>query len=130
MSLDLASSVVSSLTLADYTRPALIVPQLRESDAAGIISELSHVLQREGFLSDLLPFYHTALNQELLGNSAQESGLGFPHARLASIKQLQFRIRPDSMPGSLGCKRLLAGATCFPVGRSRNGCRAIPFSVG
>jgi len=44
------------LTLADYTRPGLIVPQLREGDTAGIISELSKVLQEQGVVSDVLPF--------------------------------------------------------------------------
>src|SRR5262249_20711872 len=39
---------------------------------------------------DVLPFYHSALNQELLANSALECGLAFPHARLSAVKQLQF----------------------------------------
>jgi mannitol/fructose-specific phosphotransferase system IIA component (Ntr-type) len=77
-------------TLADYTRSALIVPELRERDAAGVISELSHALQRHGCVPDLLPFYHAALNQELMANSAHEWGLAFPHARLSGVKQLQF----------------------------------------
>jgi mannitol/fructose-specific phosphotransferase system IIA component (Ntr-type) len=78
------------VSLADYTGPALIVPRLRERDTAGIISELSQVLQREGSVPDVLPFYQAALNQELLANSALESGLAFPHARLSGAKQLQF----------------------------------------
>jgi PTS system nitrogen regulatory IIA component len=78
------------MTLADYTRPQLIVPQLRERDTAGIISELSQVLQRQNSVPDMLPFYHTALNQELLANSAVECGMAFPHARLSGVKQLQF----------------------------------------
>ena len=36
------------ISLADYSRPALIVARLREGDTAGIISELSQVLQRQG----------------------------------------------------------------------------------
>ena len=81
---------VGQLTLARYTGPRLIVPQLRERDAAGIISELSQVLQREGCIADMLPFYHTALNHELLTNSAHESGFALPHGRLSGVKQLQF----------------------------------------
>jgi mannitol/fructose-specific phosphotransferase system IIA component (Ntr-type) len=79
-------------TLVDYTQPGLIVPSLRERDAAGIISELSQALQREGYVPDLLPFYHAALNQELLANSALECGLAFPHARLSGVKRLQFAL--------------------------------------
>jgi PTS system fructose-specific IIC component len=83
---------IAPVTLSDYTRPALIVPRLRERDPAGIISELSHVLQREGCVPDMLPFYHAALNQELLANSALECGLAFPHARLSGVKRLQFAL--------------------------------------
>jgi mannitol/fructose-specific phosphotransferase system IIA component (Ntr-type) len=81
---------VGQLTLADYTQPGLVVPRLREHDAAGIISELSHVLQRQGCVADVLPFYHTALNHELLANSAHPCGIALPHGRLSGVKQLQF----------------------------------------
>jgi mannitol/fructose-specific phosphotransferase system IIA component (Ntr-type) len=83
-------NVAAPISLADYTRPALIVPRLRERDTAGIISELSQVLQREGCVPDVLPFYQAALNQELLTNSGLDCGLAFPHARLGAIKRLQF----------------------------------------
>ena len=85
-------SIAAPATLADYTEPALIAPRLRERDTAGIISELSQALQREGYVPDLLPFYHAALNQELLANSAVECGLAFPHARLSGAKRLQFAL--------------------------------------
>jgi mannitol/fructose-specific phosphotransferase system IIA component (Ntr-type) len=83
-------NIAATVSLADYTRSALIVPRLRERDAAGIISELSQLLQREGSVPDVLQFYQAALNQELLANSALDSGLAFPHARLSGVKRLQF----------------------------------------
>ena len=83
-------NVAPPISLADYTHAGLVVPSLRERDTAGIISELSQVLQREGSVADVLPFYQAALNQELLANSALESGLAFPHARLSGVKRLQF----------------------------------------
>jgi mannitol/fructose-specific phosphotransferase system IIA component (Ntr-type) len=85
-----APNVAAPVSLADYSQPALIVPRLRERDATGIISELSQVLQREGCVPDVLPFYQAALNQELLANSALGCGLAFPHARLGGVKRLQF----------------------------------------
>jgi fructose PTS system EIIBC or EIIC component len=78
--------------LADYTEPALLLPALRERDTAGIISELSQVLQHDGCVPDVLPFYQAALNQESLANSALESGLAFPHARMSGVKQLRFAL--------------------------------------
>jgi PTS system fructose-specific IIC component len=92
MAFEGASSTVAAATLADFTRAALIVPELRERDTAGIISELSQALQRDGTVSDLLPFYHTALNQELLSDSSVEPGLAFPHARMNGVKQLRFAL--------------------------------------
>jgi mannitol/fructose-specific phosphotransferase system IIA component (Ntr-type) len=91
-------TVAAPVSLADYTRPALIVPRLRERDTAGIISELSQALQREGSVPDVLPFYQAALNQESLANSALESGLALPHARLSIVKHLQFAFGRASEP--------------------------------
>jgi len=61
MRFDVTVDPVGQLTLADYTRPSLVVSRLRERDTAGIISELSQVLQREACVADVLPFYHAAL---------------------------------------------------------------------
>ncbi len=97
-------NVAAPISLADYTRPALIVPRLREGDTAGIISELSQALQREGCVPDVLPFYQAALNQELLTNSALECGLAFPHARLGGIKRLQFAFGRTPEPIVWGAK--------------------------
>lgn len=104
MPFDVTVGPVGQLTLADYTRPGLVVPRLRERDAAGIISELSQVLQRQGLVSDLLPFYHTALNHELLTNSALDCGIAFPHARLSGVKQLQFALGRAPEPVTWGSK--------------------------
>ncbi|HWW01263.1 MAG TPA: PTS sugar transporter subunit IIA [Candidatus Acidoferrum sp.] len=102
--LDLTVHPVAPSTLADYTRAALIVPHLRDRDTAGIIGELSQVLQKEGCVADMLPFYHVALNQELLANSALECGLAFPHARLSGVRQLQFAFGRAPEPVSWGAK--------------------------
>lgn len=90
MPFDVTVGPVGQLTLARYTSLKLIVPQLHQRDTAGIISELSQVLQREGCVADVLPFYHTALNHELMTNSAHASGIALPHGRLSGVKQLQF----------------------------------------
>ncbi len=109
MPLEVTINGPSCVSLSDYTRPGLILPKLRERDTAGIISELSQALHREGFVPDVLPFYHAALNQELLGNSALECGMAFPHARLSGAKQLQFAFGRTSQPVIWGAK------SCRPV---------------
>jgi mannitol/fructose-specific phosphotransferase system IIA component (Ntr-type) len=76
--------------LSDFTRPALIVPELRERDTAGVVKELSQVLQQQGCVPDVLAFYHAALNHEFLVNSATDCGIAFPHARLNGVVQSSF----------------------------------------
>jgi mannitol/fructose-specific phosphotransferase system IIA component (Ntr-type) len=97
-------NVAAPVSLADYTRPALIVPRLREGDTAGIVSELSQVLHREGAVLDVLPFYQAALNEELLTSSALDCGLAFPHARLSGVKRLQFALGRTLEPIAWGAK--------------------------
>ena len=99
-----ASSIAVPVSLGDFTRPALIVPRLRQRDAAGVISELSLVLQREGYVPDVLPFYQAALNQELMASSALDCGLAFPHARLSGVKRLQFAFGRTPAPVIWGAK--------------------------
>ena len=92
------TNIAAPVSLADCTRLELVVPQLRERDTAGIISELSHLLQREGVVPDVLPFYQAALNQELLANSALEIGVALPHARLSGVKRLHFAFGRTAEP--------------------------------
>jgi len=101
--LDLSPQVTNG-SLLSYTHAGLIVPQLRERDTAGIIGELSVVLQRQGCVPDMLPFYHMALNQELLSNSGQECGIAFPHARMAGVKELRFAFGRTPTPVVWGPK--------------------------
>src|SRR5437016_1458888 len=104
MPFDVTVGPVGQLTLADYTRPGLVLPCLRERDTAGIIGELSQALQREGCVSDVLPFYHAALNHELLASSALSCGIALPHGRLSGIKQLQFALGRVPEPVTWGAK--------------------------
>jgi len=93
-------SVVTPVSgsLADYTRRALIIPELRERDTAGVVKELSHLLHQEGCVPDVLAFYHAALNHEFLVNSAMECGLALPHARLNGVVTSSFAYGKASAP--------------------------------
>lgn len=104
MPTDVTPGVIAPATLADFTCPSLVAPELRERDAAGVISELTRRLQREGCVPDGLSFYHSALNQELLSNSASECGLALPHARMKGIRQLHFAFGRAREPISWGSK--------------------------
>lgn len=112
---ELKSLTASQASLAGYTRPGLVLPQLYGRDAAGIIHELSQTLQREGSVPDVLPFYHTALNQELLFNSALPSGVAVPHARLAAVSQLQFALGRAPEPVTWGARGAAAVDLVFLI---------------
>src|SRR5215472_13213420 len=101
---DVTPNIAVPISLATFTRRELLLPQLRERDTDGNISELSQLLQRQGSVPDMLPFYQAALNQELLANSALESGLAFPHARLSGLRQLQFAMGRTGEPVIWGAK--------------------------
>ncbi|MBM3840589.1 MAG: hypothetical protein FJ398_22035 [Verrucomicrobia bacterium] len=92
------SPVIEGASVADFTHKALIAPQLSERDAAGVIQELSHLLQQEARIPDLLPFYHAALNREFLVSTAMDYGMAFPHARLPGLKQLSFALGRSASP--------------------------------
>src|SRR5689334_22857295 len=104
MPFDVTVGPVGQLSLAHYSSVRLIVPELRERDPAGIISELSQVLQREGHVIDVLPFYQATLNHELLTNSAHQSGFALPHGRVSGVKQLHFAFGRTPQPVIWGPK--------------------------
>lgn len=90
------------MTLADFTRPGLIVPHLVSRDATSAIHELSLALQREGCVPDWLPFYHEALNREFLLSTDMEAGMAFPHARLPGLRELAFAFGRSDAPFTWG----------------------------
>ena len=104
MPIETPTNTIVPATLRDYTRGSLVVPQLRQHDTAGVISELSRALQRDGCVPDVLPFYHTALNQELLANSGLEGGIALPHARLSGVRRLQFAFGRTPTPIMWGAR--------------------------
>jgi mannitol/fructose-specific phosphotransferase system IIA component (Ntr-type) len=91
--------------MADYTRPELIVPALRETDPAGIIEELSRQLQDNKILDDVLTFYHAVLTQEFLANSALSAGIAVPHARTPKVARLTVAVGRTIRPVVWGIRK-------------------------
>ena len=85
-------------TLAQYTNPALIVPQLRSRDATAATAELCSVLQRHDRVHDLLPFYNAVISHELLSSTATSPGWALPHARQWGLPQLCFALGRAAEP--------------------------------
>ena len=99
-----AISGPTTMTLADFTSPGLIIPHLRGQDATSVIQELSQALQHEKRITDLLPFYHAALNREFMVSTDMEAGMAFPHARLPALKQVSFALGRSNEPLGWGTK--------------------------
>ncbi len=88
----------SSKTLADFSSPALMLPQLRSRTSAAVIAELSGILQREGLLPDDDAFCSAVLRREQMSSTAMPSGWALPHARLAGLPQLCFVLARAPQP--------------------------------
>lgn len=105
-------SLSAARTLADFTAEGLMIPQLRGQDPVSVIQELSQVLQRENRIPDLLPFYHSALNRELMVSTNLEFEMAFPHARVPGLKEVSFAVGRSDVPmgwgaGGVGLVRLV-----------------------
>jgi mannitol/fructose-specific phosphotransferase system IIA component (Ntr-type) len=85
-------------TVADYTEPLLMVPLLRSRDAAGVTAELCSMLERQGRITDLLPFYHAIISHEAVSSTAMSPGWALPHARIAGIPHLCFAVGRTAEP--------------------------------
>lgn len=85
-------------TLADCTSPGLLVPELAGRDVTTVIQELSAVLARDARVPDRLAFVAAVLKRETQASSEMESGLAFPHARLAGLKSLSFAFGRSRQP--------------------------------
>jgi len=98
------TSVATRVSLADFTGLELIVPRLQESDAAGIIEELSQRLRAQQAIGDVLSFYHAAVNHELLSNSDLPTGIAIPHARSDQVRRLTLAVGRAREPVGWGGK--------------------------
>jgi mannitol/fructose-specific phosphotransferase system IIA component (Ntr-type) len=91
-------AVESTKTLADYTCPMLLVPELHGQDAAAVIHELSYLLYRAGYVPDVLPFYKAALNRERASSSATNHSWAWPRAVVQGLQQPCFALGRCSAP--------------------------------
>jgi mannitol/fructose-specific phosphotransferase system IIA component (Ntr-type) len=86
-------------TLADYTKPELIIPQLTTRTTTSVMQELTTVLHREdGSAPDQRSSSTTALIRELLTGMALDFGAAFPHVRGAALSRPRFALGRSSEP--------------------------------
>ena len=99
-----SASTATAMTLADFTSPGLIIPQLRGEEATSAIKELAQVLGTESRVPDVLPFYQAVLNREFMVSTDMEAGMAFPHARVAGLKEVSFALGRSGEPLRWGAK--------------------------
>ena len=85
-------------TLADYTAPALMVPELKSQTAMAAIEELCLLLERDGRLPDRAAFFDAVMVREKLSSTAISPGWALPHARLKGLPQLSFILARSPRP--------------------------------
>jgi mannitol/fructose-specific phosphotransferase system IIA component (Ntr-type) len=85
-------------TLANYTSPALLVPELKSNTATGVIAELCSLLQQQGRLSDCKEVCDAVITRELLSPTSIPPGWALPHARLKGLAQISFALARSPQP--------------------------------
>jgi fructose PTS system EIIBC or EIIC component len=85
-------------SLAEFTRPALILPQLRGQDATAVIGEMCAALLREGCIHDEAAFRTAVLNRESRCNTAMAPGWAMPHVRGSELPRLCFALGRTAQP--------------------------------
>ena len=104
-----------SASLADCTQSELIIPHLHARDTAGILGEMSQLLQQRGCVPDALPFYQAAFNHALLSGVTTSTGIAFPHARSAGVRRLQFALGRTRKPVDWGANRFCQVSLIFLI---------------
>jgi PTS system fructose-specific IIC component len=98
MQLSVQTSLNTAPSLADFTKPGLIIPQLQGHDKMAVIGELSQAMKADRRMPPSSPFYQAVLNRELLASTEMERGVAFPHARLRELKELFFALGRSDQP--------------------------------
>lgn len=79
-----------TISLADYTNPALLVAALTAREAPAVIGEMAQRFAREGVIENGAVFATAVMERELKLGTASPAGVAFPHARAESVRQLRF----------------------------------------
>ena len=85
-------------TLAGFTAPILIIPDLSALTASAVISELCAALLSYGCVQDLTSYKEAVLARESISPTAFVSGWALPHARLPAIPELKFALGRTVQP--------------------------------
>lgn len=91
-------SVAPYLSVADFTSPELMVPELQGRDAPTVIRELCAVLHNAGRVPDPLGFYQAVFNREFLLSTANADGTAFPHARISGLGRMSLALGRSPEP--------------------------------
>jgi mannitol/fructose-specific phosphotransferase system IIA component (Ntr-type) len=86
------------LSVAHYTSPELIRPQLRSPDTVTVLAELCASLGGAGRIEDPLAFYNSVLSHERLSSTAMPPGWALPHARIKNASRLSFALGRSATP--------------------------------
>lgn len=80
------------MTLADFTRAELCLPNLQGRDPAAVLSELSGALEREHRVPASLSLFNVALNQYFFANGDTIGAAAYSLGRLASLHTTTFAV--------------------------------------
>ncbi len=97
-------SELPQISLADYTKPALIIPQLQGHSMTAVMQELTRVLYTQEGMPDQLAASLESLNCELLTSLSLDFGAVIPHVSVWGWRSPRFALgrAPAQLPWRAG----------------------------
>lgn len=84
--------------ISNFFSPRSIIPQLRGTDGASVIQELSDLLAKENRFLNPANFLRAVLARESLNATAMSPGWALPHARIAGLPHIVFAVGRSANP--------------------------------
>ena len=91
-----------SPSVADFTSLALMQPTLKGRDCPSIVTEMSTVLRREGFIADQQVLIEAVIKREAMISTVVPPCWAMPHARINGPSRIVFTVGRTPRPVQWG----------------------------
>lgn len=101
------AAAARSITLADFTKPGFLIPQLQAEEPAAVIRELCQVLEKQGATASAQALAEDVLKREALCPTVLPVGWAIPHTRTNRTQGLTLALGRTKSPFLWGNNRQL-----------------------
>jgi mannitol/fructose-specific phosphotransferase system IIA component (Ntr-type) len=86
------------MTLADFTKPERIIPELQSREPDEVVAELAATLELQGKPAFTVRFCEAVIKHEEVSATVFSPGLALPHARVNGMLSLSLAVGRTSVP--------------------------------